>query len=494
MVTRRDSLFQNDTLVAFALLVDKKIKCYHRANQDLSDKGNDFIAVLKGKYPKGKIQLYVDSYINYPCLLFVKGKVVYKNQALGKYKNELPHFGNYNNHQVIVEIQESITDDFEKFVISRALMKFETTLETEKINVVVLSNVVSRKQYNLDSARIANFYDFIYLRLSNELSSIEGVYKSIDQGESYEYDIVILKSETEKGKFVGWILESTDPDLKVGYSIMTFIKTATADKYFVEYTIKSGEKFENKLAIFDSGILSMGIKSFVKMYPSVEDSRKYNQINPLVDWDASGSGVIIDARGLVATNHHVIEGAKKIRIKISVSDSIFKEFEARVLVEDVKNDIAILQIQDTSFANLKIKSRSFRTNFKLGDEVMTLGYPNPMKFGENVKYNVGRVSGMTGAGENNNYFQTDLPIWYGNSGGGCFDHNGNILGLTTLIAFDRGQKVENIGYITKANNIVDLLKDTRFADGIKIVNDLTEKKIEVNELLSSAVLVKVNYK
>ena len=124
---------------------------------------------------------------------------------------------------------------------------------------------------------------------------------------------------------------------------------------------------------------------------------------------------------------------------------------------------------------------------------MTLGYPNPMKLGENVKFNQGRVSGMFGPDNNQNYFQTDLPIWYGNSGGACFDQNGNILGLTTLIAWDRGQKVENVGYITRSSNIINLIRDTRFGEGLLIKDEINEKKVDVDSLLPFAVLIKVNY-
>lgn len=146
-----------------------------------------------------------------------------------------------------------------------------------------------QKRKNKEKNRIDRFHATLAERLSQPLNNIEGVYKSIDQGEQYEYDIAILKSLTEN-KYIGLVLESTDPTVRTGYGLLSLIPTAQPNLYFVNYQDKAGNIFKNKTAELSGGVLVMGMKSFVKMYPSENDKRRFNEIDPLFDWESSGSG------------------------------------------------------------------------------------------------------------------------------------------------------------------------------------------------------------
>ena len=89
------------------------------------------------------------------------------------------------------------------------------------------------------------------------------------------------------------------------------------------------------------------------------------------------------------------------------------------------------------------------------------------------------------------YFQTTLPVWYGNSGGPCFNSKGEILGLATQILWDKGAKVDNVAYITKTENILGLGGDI-----IENESETTEDKgLEqlIEELIPYSVFIKVNY-
>jgi len=295
-----------------------------------------------------------------------------------------------------------------------------------------------------------------------------------------------LKS-LDADEYVGLVLQSTDTALRTGYSIFTFTPTAQENLFFVSYQNKGGKSFENKTAQLDGAVLNMGLKSFIKMFPSNQDSREFNEINPLFDWESSGSGALINKGGYIVTNNHVITGANKIRIAFQ-KDSI--DYDAVIISQNEAADVAVLQIVDDRFKS-EITPVSWSTDFNLGQKVFTLGYPISNKMSNNVKVVDGIVSGETGVGGNPMYFQTTLPVWYGNSGGPCFNSKGEIVGLATQILWDRGEKVDNVAYITKTENIFNLGKEII----IKGESDGEEKNLEqlIEQLIPYSVFIKVNY-
>ena len=110
---------------------------------------------------------------------------------------------------------------------------------------------------------------------------------------------------------------------------------------------------------------------------------------------------------------------------------------------------------------------------------------------DNVKVVDGIVSGMNGREGDPLYFQTTLPVWYGNSGGPCFNDRGEILGLATQILFDQGVKVDNVAYVTKSDNVLNLAGD------IIQISSTQNKSLSLEELIENlipySVFIKVNY-
>ena len=83
----------------------------------------------------------------------------------------------------------------------------------------------------------------------------------------------------------------------------------------------------------------MGIKSFIKMYPTEGDNQSYQEINPMVDWESSGSSILIDNNGFIATNNHVIKGAKKISVAFQ-NDRI--DYIASIISQNELDDVALI--------------------------------------------------------------------------------------------------------------------------------------------------------
>jgi Do/DeqQ family serine protease len=160
-----------------------------------------------------------------------------------------------------------------------------------------------------------------------------------------------------------------------------------------------------------------------------------------------GSGVIVDASGLVVTNVHVIEGADQV--KVSLSDK--REFEAEILLKDPRTDLAVLRLKDTKE---KFPTLDFTNSDELmvGDVVLAIG--NPFGVGQTVTHGIISALARTQVGITDYQFfiQTDAPINPGNSGGALVDMNGKLAGINTAI-YSRSGGSQGIGFAIPANMV-----------------------------------------
>jgi Do/DeqQ family serine protease len=160
-----------------------------------------------------------------------------------------------------------------------------------------------------------------------------------------------------------------------------------------------------------------------------------------------GSGVMVDASGLVVTNNHVVEGADQF--KVSLSDK--REFEAEIVLKDSRTDLAILRLKDT---NEKFPTLDFANSDELqvGDVVLAIG--NPFGVGQTVTHGIISALARTQVGITDYQFfiQTDAAINPGNSGGALVDMTGKLAGINTAI-FSRSGGSQGIGFAIPANMV-----------------------------------------
>ena len=178
------------------------------------------------------------------------------------------------------------------------------------------------------------------------------------------------------------------------------------------------------------------------------------------EWLGNGSGFFLDKRGYIATNHHVVDGAKVIQVEF-YQKGIRKEYLANVIASDKINDLAILKIQDTTFNLLGEIPYVFSTSVKdVGLEVFTLGYPISDVMGEEIKFTDGNISSKTGIQGDVTNYQISVPIQPGNSGGPLFDIKGNLIGITSSYLNRDLFDSENVNYAIKSTylkNLIDVL-------------------------------------
>ena len=107
-------------------------------------------------------------------------------------------------------------------------------------------------------------------------------------------------------------------------------------------------------------------------------------------------------------------------------------FDAKVIVTDKKNDLAIIQINDSKFKTLPSIPYVFNSTTKdVGSEVFALGYPMADVMGDEIKFTDGKISSKTGIEGDITVYQISVPIQPGNSGGPLFDNKGNLVGITS---------------------------------------------------------------
>ena len=156
-----------------------------------------------------------------------------------------------------------------------------------------------------------------------------------------------------------------------------------------------------------------------------------------------GSGVIIDKRGYVLTNFHVVKGADGVTVRLSSK----QEFRGRIVGSDAKTDIAVIKFEPDG--DLRVASLGDSDTLRVGEWAIAIGNP----FGLDQTVTVGVVSAVgradVGIATYENFIQTDASINPGNSGGPLVNLRGEVIGINTaIVATGQG-----IGFAIPANMV-----------------------------------------
>jgi serine protease DegS len=164
---------------------------------------------------------------------------------------------------------------------------------------------------------------------------------------------------------------------------------------------------------------------------------------------SSGSGVILDTRGYVVTNHHVIAKAKKVIVNLNDGRSA----EATLVGTDPDTDLAVLKIELDNLPNIKMANMN---NLSIGDVVLAIGYP--FRIGQTVTQGIISATGRNQVSQNTyeNFIQTDAAINPGNSGGALVNSKGEIIGINSLIYTETGN-FAGIGFAIPIDLVNDVM-------------------------------------
>ena len=167
---------------------------------------------------------------------------------------------------------------------------------------------------------------------------------------------------------------------------------------------------------------------------------------------AIGSGVIIDKRGYIVTNNHVVSGAQTIQVVMSDGTKLV----GQVSGTDPADDLAVVKINPP--ANMPVAKLGDSSQLKVGQEVLAIG--NPLGITQTVTNGIisalnRTVSECQGGANLPDAVQTDAPINPGNSGGALVDLQGNLIGIPTLTAIDPefNAPASGVGFAIPSNRV-----------------------------------------
>jgi S1-C subfamily serine protease len=161
--------------------------------------------------------------------------------------------------------------------------------------------------------------------------------------------------------------------------------------------------------------------------------------------DGFGSGCIISKEGHILTNYHVVEGHDHVKVKLSFGITL----DATVLRTNPDYDMALLIMNGSEFAPLSIGNSD---SCYIGESVFAVGTPSAMELNQTMTKGI--ISGRRSF-DGHEYFQTDVSINKGNSGGPLIDDDGEVIGMVTSKMIGRG--IEGIGFAIPINNVLERL-------------------------------------
>ena len=221
-----------------------------------------------------------------------------------------------------------------------------------------------------------------------------------------------------------------------------------------------------------------------KSDPSIPET-EVNQVN------STGTGFFVTRNGYILTCHHVIKDANVIKIAVGGNT-----YPAKLIRDDPHNDLALLKING-SFQAIAFSSKR---SAKMGQEVFTIGFPNPNLQGVSAKFTKGTINSLTGFQDDLRLYQISVSVQPGNSGGALLDDKGNVLGVIVAMLDAKttfkisGSLPQNVNYAIKSIYAQAMLDTIPGISG-KLLSPSKKQSFEnaVNRVKKSTVMV-LSYK
>ncbi|MDB5250116.1 MAG: trypsin-like peptidase protein [Segetibacter sp.] len=165
-----------------------------------------------------------------------------------------------------------------------------------------------------------------------------------------------------------------------------------------------------------------------------------------------GSSFLIDGKGYLVTNAHVVAGSSTILVQNNKG----QEFKAIIVHVDNEKDLAILKIDDEDYKPITALPYSIRkSSADLGEQIFTLGYPR-----DEIVYNEGYMSAKTGFKGDTMSCQIAVSANPGNSGGPVFNHNGEVIGILST----RETKADGVVFALNSRNVYQAIEELKKED------------------------------
>ncbi|MDD6250516.1 MAG: WG repeat-containing protein [Bacillales bacterium] len=321
-----------------------------------------------------------------------------------------------------------------------------------------------------------------------------GNYNNIGLNKSQSYFWAVIRENINGNDFYAYFLDGSGMQwvnkfVKLGetnnYAI---IKTQEDIKYSSEgkVTIDNPSNFDFRLETGkNSGYNFFVTYEWERDYPPVENIEQYQK----AEWTGSGFAI---SNGYIATNYHVTNGAKTIRIK-GINGDTDKVYKGVVVASDEEHDLSVIKIVDKNFETLgKIPYSIGKSNVEVGDNIFVLGYPLVTSMGNEIKLTEGVISSSTGYKGNQSMLQISAAVQPGNSGGPLFNEEGDVVGVVCA----KHENAENANYAVKISYLYSMIEASGYNIEINDINKVHKKKLsaKVKEIKDYVYLIECSSK
>lgn len=345
----------------------------------------------------------------------------------------------------------------------------ENTILIEAVERYILGEMTPDERLNFENLRKADaevdqmvVEHTLFLQKMNRFNEWQKFHKSLNDihtnlAESGKIDSTRLKGKAKviylfnRYKKVASIAAAIAGITTLAVSAIISSVTPTASTSQVDYLSKELRSIKNKTIVQDREINNLKNQGAAQHLPEIPYTK-------------GGTGFIIDAKGYLVTNNHVIEGAKNV----AVQNSDGKEFYATVVYSDATTDIAILKIKDEDFKTLPTVPYAFsKKQADLAETIYTMGFPR-----DEIVYGQGYLSSRTGYDGDTLSCQIDIPVNRGNSGSPVLNNNGEIIGIVN----GRQKDAQGSAFALQARNIFNALSKLKEKED----TDSTTKTLRLN--------------
>jgi S1-C subfamily serine protease len=362
---------------------------------------------------------------------------------------------------------DKLFEPFRKFRYSYDLSKSLNEIATRNLPKLELTGLTEDSIKSVLSSRKAD--------------PIEGIYKSYQNDRMPYYKLGIIKTG-ENYKAV--IIETELTYWKPGELKATFEQSSLKGLYSTKWYMANKTPYETFASIKNEVLLTIELKdsktgekrqdTFIKMFPTIDDETYSKKENS----KSYGSGFFMTTEGIIATNAHVVVGAERIEVVVSNEIGSFT-YKAKILLEDTKNDVALIKIEDEKFEGLNNIPYGIKESSDVGTKVFTIGFPLNEVMGKNYKVTDGIISSKSGIADDVRYYQISVPLQPGNSGGPLFNKEGNVIGITSARLNSKavGTQVENVNYAIKSSYLMNLFNMLPNSPKIQTTSKVASKEL-----------------
>lgn len=356
------------------------------------------------------------------------------NSGLYVYSFNMPNMkvdgGNFDNPKLYNDMRKNVDGYIHRYnkSLQLTLPKYKTSWNEQKL-----------KDYYSDTS-----------------SAIEGIYESTNSAKGNsenKYKLAVKKNSD--GSIVLIYLDGANlyDDWAEGEIKCFLSETATPNVFKGRWLMLDKSTNNDCYITFSNNIMQIRLEgeidSYIKLFPTTANQ----QGSSTNEW--SGTGFALK-NGYIATNYHVVDGAKNISV-LGINGDFNSSYSATVIGVDKNNDLALLKISDSAFSGFGMIPYSISSSSsEVGEEVFVLGYPLTSTMGDEIKLTTGIISSKTGFQGDVALYQISAPIQPGNSGGPLFDKKGNVIGVVSA----KHAGAENVGYAIKSMYLRNLIESS----------------------------------